>query len=60
MGQVRVRLHGNLARIEVHKEDMERILEQQTAVVRHLKSLGFAYVTLDIEGYRSGSMDEVL
>ncbi|HSQ93566.1 MAG TPA: ATP-dependent sacrificial sulfur transferase LarE, partial [Methanoregula sp.] len=60
MGQVRVRLHGNLARIEVHKEDMERILEQQTAVVRHLRSLGFAYITLDIEGYRSGSMDEVL
>jgi pyridinium-3,5-biscarboxylic acid mononucleotide sulfurtransferase len=59
-GQLRVRLHGNLARIEVHKEDMGKILEQQSAVARHLKSLGFAYVTLDIEGYRSGSMDEVL
>jgi uncharacterized protein len=60
IGQLRVRLHGNLARIEVHKEDTGKILEQQSAVVRHLRSLGFAYVTLDLEGYRSGSMDEVL
>jgi len=60
IGQLRVRLHGNLARIEVHKEDREKILEQQSAVVKKLRDLGFAYVTLDIEGYRSGSLDEVL
>lgn len=60
IGQVRVRLHGDLARIEVHKEDRDAILDQHTAVVRKLKALGFSYVTLDIEGYRSGSMDEVL
>jgi uncharacterized protein len=60
IGQLRVRLHGNLARIEVHKEDTGKILEQQSAVVKKLRNLGFAYVTLDIEGYRSGSMDEVL
>ena len=60
IGQLRVRLHGNLARIEVHKEDMGKILDQQSAVVRHLRSLGFAYITFDLEGYRSGSMDEVL
>ena len=60
IGQLRVRLHGNLARIEVHKEDTGKILEQQSAVVRHFRFLGFAYVTLDLEGYRSGSMDEVL
>jgi pyridinium-3,5-biscarboxylic acid mononucleotide sulfurtransferase len=60
IGQLRVRLHRDLARIEVHKEDMGKILEQQSAVVRHFRSLGFAYVTLDLEGYRSGSMDEVL
>jgi len=59
-GQLRVRLHGNLARIEVHKEDVEKILDNQSAVVRHLRSLGFAYIALDLEGYRSGSMDEVL
>jgi uncharacterized protein len=60
IGQVRVRLHGDLARIEVNKEDRDTILEQQSAVAKKLRSLGFAYVTLDIEGYRSGSMDEVL
>ena len=60
IGQLRVRLHGNLARIEVHKEDVGKILDRQSAVVRHLRTLGFTYVTLDLEGYRSGSMDEVL
>jgi uncharacterized protein len=60
IGQVRVRLHGAIARIEVHKEDAGKILEQQSLVARHLRSLGFAYVTLDLAGYRSGSMDEVI
>jgi uncharacterized protein len=59
-GQLRVRLHGNIARIEVHKEDMVRILEQQQAIVQKIRSLGISYVTLDLAGYRSGSMDEVL
>lgn len=60
IGQRRVRLHNTIARIEVQKEDVPKLLEQQAEVVRYLKSLGFAYVTLDLEGYRSGSMDEVL
>jgi uncharacterized protein len=59
-GQVRVRLHGTIARIEVHEEEMEKILDMRPAVVRKLRSIGFSYVTLDLEGYRSGSMDEVL
>jgi len=58
--QLRVRLHGTIARIEVHKEDMGRILEQKDAISARFRSLGFTYVTLDLEGYRSGSMDEVL
>lgn len=58
--QLRVRLHGNIARIEVNKEDWEKILNQQPAITRTFRSLGFAYSTLDLEGYRSGSMDEVL
>jgi uncharacterized protein len=57
---LRVRLHGTIARIEVHKEDMGRILDQQDAITAMLRFLGFAYITLDLEGYRSGSMDEVL
>jgi pyridinium-3,5-biscarboxylic acid mononucleotide sulfurtransferase len=59
-GQLRVRLHGNIARIEVHKEEMGRILDLQSAITGALRQLGFSYVTLDLEGYRSGSMDEVL
>ncbi|HEX3000855.1 MAG TPA: ATP-dependent sacrificial sulfur transferase LarE [Methanoregula sp.] len=58
--QFRVRLHGNIARIEVHKEDMGKILEEKDPVVEYLRTLGIAYVTLDLAGYRSGSMDEVL
>jgi uncharacterized protein len=53
-------LHGAIARIEVHKEEMGKILDMQSAVVKKLSSIGFSYVTLDLEGYRSGSMDEVL
>jgi uncharacterized protein len=58
--QLRVRLYGTIARIEVHKDEMGKILGMQPAVVKKLKSIGFSYVTLDLEGYRSGSMDEVL
>jgi uncharacterized protein len=60
--QVRVRHHGDLARIEIAREDLGRalslpILEKITAAI---KPLGFLYVTLDTEGYRSGSMNDVL
>jgi uncharacterized protein len=60
ISQIRIRLHGTIARIEVHKEDMRKILEQQPAITGKFRSLGLTYVTLDLEGYRSGSMDEVL
>lgn len=60
IGQLRVRLHGNLARIEVHKEDRKKLLEHQPDITEKFRSLGFVYVTVDLEGYRSGSMDEVL
>jgi uncharacterized protein len=59
-GQLRVRLHGNIARIEVRKEDMGKILDIQSVLVQKLKSIGIPYITLDLEGYRSGSMDEVV
>jgi uncharacterized protein len=60
--QVRVRHHGDLARIEIAREDLPRalslpILEKITAAI---KPLGFLYITLDTEGYRSGSMNDVL
>jgi pyridinium-3,5-biscarboxylic acid mononucleotide sulfurtransferase len=58
--QLRVRLQGNSARIEVPAEDLGKILDIRPALVRKFKSIGFEYITLDLEGYRSGSMDEVL
>ncbi|MGB9938523.1 ATP-dependent sacrificial sulfur transferase LarE [Methanosarcina sp.] len=56
--QFRVRMHENLARIEVIEREMEDALRKKEKISRHLKSLGFDYVTLDLEGFRSGSMDE--
>lgn len=58
-GRVRVRIHGDLARIEVEKEAFPRVWEMQDEIVRNLRSPGFLYVTLDLAGYRSGSMDDV-
>ena len=60
--QFRVRYHGPLARVELLPEDIARYLEPaaRDRLVRALKSVGFVYVTLDLEGFRSGSMNEVL
>jgi len=59
-GVFRVRLHDNIARIEVKPEDFGRIVEQHAAIVARFKELGFVYVTLDLQGFRSGSMNEPL
>ena len=56
--QVRVRLHGKTARIEVPGGYFSLGLKLKEKIVRELKSLGFIYVTLDLEGYRTGSMHE--
>jgi uncharacterized protein len=60
--QVRVRSHGPLARIEVEKGALARLMRKgtYTKVAAYLKRLGFVYVTADMQGYRSGSMDEAL
>lgn len=60
--QFRVRIHGNLARIELLPEDLELLIRQdlREQVYRALKEYGFSYVTLDLAGYRTGSMNEVL
>jgi uncharacterized protein len=55
---VRVRLHGGLARIEVAREQRARLLAEADGVVTALKALGLRHVTLDLEGYRLGSMNE--
>ena len=60
--QFRVRLHDNLARVEISPEELPRALSQEmaAAIAERLKSAGFAYVTLDLEGYRQGSLNEAL
>ena len=60
--QVRVRHHGNLARIEIAREDLPRALTLATLdqITLALRPLGFLYVTLDTQGYRTGSMNDVL
>lgn len=59
--QVRLRVHKNVARIETGKDNFGLILKKEEEIVKNLKKrLGFKYVTLDLEGYRTGSMNEVL
>jgi pyridinium-3,5-biscarboxylic acid mononucleotide sulfurtransferase len=60
--QFRVRLHDNLARIELAKDELPRAMtpEMAEAISSALKSAGFTYVALDLEGYRQGSLNETL
>ena len=60
--QFRVRFHGELVRIEIARDELERALSLDMAarITAIFKPLGFHYVTLDLEGYRQGSMNEVL
>lgn len=57
---VRLRLHGETARIEADAGALGRMVEKREEICRTLKALGFWYITLDLEGFRSGSMDERL
>ena len=60
--QLRLRHHGDIARIELDPEDMAKIIkpEIREGIVTHLKALGYKYVALDLTGYRTGSLNEVL
>jgi uncharacterized protein len=60
--QVRVRIHGTLARIELLPEEFSRIMEEKIRqeVIEKLYAYGFSYITLDLQGFRSGSMNEQL
>ncbi len=60
LAQLRVRSHGDLARIEVPPEAIPRVAARAGEIAAALKGLGFAYVALDLQGYRTGSMNEVL
>ncbi len=60
--EVRVRYHPPIARIEVSREEILRLAELpiRDKVVENLKELGFKYITLDLSGYRTGSMNDLL
>lgn len=57
-GNIRLRLHGDIVRIEADPGQMKQVLDKKNEIVRELKQLGFLYLTLDLEGFRSGSMDQ--
>jgi uncharacterized protein len=60
--EFRVRYHGDLARIEVAPNEIERMLDAEirAAIVKKFKEVGFSYVSVDLQGFRSGSLNEVL
>jgi uncharacterized protein len=60
--EFRVRHHDTIARIEVHREDFEKITAEpnRNKIVQKLQELGFTYVTIDLQGFRSGSLNELL
>ena len=60
LSQVRVRVHGPVARIEVPAEDIPAVVAHRDEIVAALRQLGFTYVSLDLAGYRTGSMNNML
>ncbi len=62
LDQVRVRHHGDIVRIEIEKDEMHKVLtdEIMDEISERFKELGYLYITIDLEGYRTGSMNKVL
>lgn len=60
--QVRVRYHGDIARIEVYEEEIEKLIKQEMRriIYSKFKEIGFTYTALDLKGYRTGSMNEAI
>ena len=58
--EYRVRYHGDIARIEIPLGDFQRIMDHRLKIIEELNKLGFIYITLDIKGFRSGSLNEGL
>ena len=59
-GQLRVRHHNEVARIEVPTADFEAVIAKHEEIRSALQALGYRFVTLDLQGFRSGSLNEVL
>lgn len=60
LNQFRVRAHGDVARLEVHPDDMERAWGLRTNIAQAVRDAGFVWVAQDLEGYRTGSLNEML
>lgn len=58
--QFRVRHHDNLARIEILPDEMQKLLEHREEIAERLRTIGYRYVSMDLTGYRTGSMNEAL
>ena len=58
--KIRVRIHDKLARIEIAPEELSRAIQERDSITKKLCEFGFTYVTLDLEGYRMGSMNDML
>jgi uncharacterized protein len=58
--QLRVRHHNDIARLEVEADDFNAVLRQREQIVEKLKQLGYTYVTLDLFGFHSGSLNKSL
>lgn len=58
--QLRVRIHNKMARIEVLPDELQKVLNNREQIVKAFKEYGFTYVTMDLQGYRMGSMNETL
>jgi uncharacterized protein len=58
--EFRVRYHDQVARIEVHQQDLAKVIARRGEIAEKLKTLGFKYVSVDLEGFRSGSLNEML
>ena len=62
VNELRVRNHAEVARIEIHPDEFHKLMDKQVRnhVVAYLKSIGFKYITLDLQGFRSGSGNEMI
>ena len=60
--QLRVRHHDTVARIEIEPKDFSALLDDtiRTEITQYFKSIGYSYVTMDMNGFRSGSLNEIL
>jgi len=60
--QVRVRIHGRMARIEIEPEEFGKLMEERARniIIEKFKDYGFSYISMDLMGYRTGSMNETL